>query len=364
MKSVRMDKVFFSALIILVTFGIFIFTSASMGLLAREGATFSSVVLNHIFFGLVFGSIAMAITSKISYRTWRKWALPIFAFSLIATLLVFVPHLGFKHGGARRWILIGPFSFQPSEFLKIGYLIYLAGWLSGVKERVSTFRHGTLPFLILTAITGAVMLAQPDTATFGVIFLAGLAMLIIAGGKLRHIAILGVIALIILGGLIIQRPYLKDRVMTFIYPSRDALGTGYQIQQSLIAIGSGGMFGRGFGQSVQKFNFLPEPIGDSIFAVEGEEFGFIGSIILLILITFVAIRGLKIASKSPDAFGGLLTVGIVILITAQSFVNIGAMLGVLPLSGLPLIFVSHGGTALLFALAEMGILLNISKNSR
>lgn len=364
MKSARIDKVFFITLIILVTFGIFIFTSASMGLLARGGATFASVAFNHIFLGLVIGSVAMYIMSRISYRTWRRLALPLFIVSLIATLLVFVPHIGFKHGGARRWILIGPISFQPSEFLKIGYLIYLAAWLSGVKDKVNTFRQGTAPFLILTAIVGLVMLAQPDTATFAVMFLAGLGMLIISGGNLKQIGGIGLIALVILGVLVLQRPYLKDRVMTFIYPSRDALGTGYQIQQSLIAIGSGGMFGRGFGQSVQKFNFLPEPIGDSIFAVEGEEFGFIGSVVLLILITFVSIRGLKIASNAPDTFGGLLIIGIVILIIAQSFVNIGAMLGVLPLSGLPLIFVSHGGTALLFALAEMGIILNISKSSR
>ena len=152
------------------------------------------------------------------------------------------------------------------------------------------------------------------------------------------------------------------RITTFINPAADPLGAGYQIQQSLIAIGSGGIFGRGFGQSIQKFNYLPEPIGDSIFAVYGEEFGFVGCVLLILLLCFFALRGLKIAARAPDVFGGLLVVGIVILIMTQSFLNIAAMLGVLPLSGLPLIFVSHGGTALFFALATVGIVLNVSRS--
>lgn len=147
-------------------------------------------------------------------------------------------------------------------------------------------------------------------------------------------------------------------------PSRDALGSGYQIQQSLIAIGSGGIFGRGFGQSIQKFNFLPEPIGDSIFAVASEEFGFIGAVGLISLFLFFALRGFKVVSRVPETFGMLLGVGIITLIISQSFINIGSMLGVLPLTGIPLIFVSHGGTAMLFALAEVGIVLNISKSQR
>jgi cell division protein FtsW len=189
-------------------------------------------------------------------------------------------------------------------------------------------------------------------------------MFIAAGGKWRYIFLLFTIATIGIITLAFVRPYLMARFMTFLDPSRDALGAGYQIQQSMIAIGSGGVMGRGFGQSIQKFNFLPEPIGDSIFAVAGEEFGFIGASALIILFVFFALRGLKVASRIPDTFGMLVIVGIITLIITQSYINIGSMLGVLPLTGVPLIFVSHGGTAMLFALAEVGIILNISKSQR
>jgi cell division protein FtsW len=189
-------------------------------------------------------------------------------------------------------------------------------------------------------------------------------MLISAGEKLRHVAVLFLLAVVAIGVLAIFRPYVMQRITTFINPANDPQGAGYQIQQSLIAVGSGRITGRGFGQSIQKFNFLPEPIGDSIFAVASEEFGFIGAASLILLMTFFTLRGLKIATRAQDSFGGLLTIGIVILIITQSFINIGAMLAVLPLSGLPLIFVSQGGSALLLALAEVGIILNISKTAR
>jgi cell division protein FtsW len=363
-RSLKVDKIFFVIVIALLVAGLLIFSSASLGLLTRNGASFSSVALNHILLGTLGGSLLMFFVSKIDYRIWRKFALPIFIVTLIVTALVFVPGLGFKHGGAYRWIILGPFSFQPSEILKIGYLIMTAALLAKSKDKISTFRGGLLPFMILSGIVGMVMLAQPDTDTYMVMVLAGISMFIVAGGKIRHVLLLGVAGIALLLILASFRPYVANRLKTYMNPANDPRGSGYQIQQSLIAIGSGGMTGRGFGQSIQKFNFLPEPIGDSVFAVASEEFGFIGSVILLFLFSFFATRGLKIAKRAPDAFGGLLTVGIVVLIVSQSFLNIGAMLGVLPLSGLPLIFVSHGGTAMLFALASVGIILNISKFSK
>jgi cell division protein FtsW len=208
------------------------------------------------------------------------------------------------------------------------------------------------------------MLKQPDTGTLLVIIAILIAMFIAAGGRWRYLLLLlviGVFAVFILAQI---RPYFMARLTTFLDPSQDALGSGYQIQQSLIAIGSGGIFGRGFGQSIQKFNFLPEPIGDSIFAVACEEFGFIGAFTLVILYLFFALRGYKISSRVSDPFGRLVVIGVITHITAQSFINIGAMLGVLPLTGVPLVFVSHGGTAMLLALAEVGIVLSISKSQK
>lgn len=359
--SKPVDRQFLVISAILVLAGFFIFTSASLGLLARSGANFYSIATNQLLLGVGVGSLLAFGAAKMHYTHWRKIAFLLFLAGLLATLLVFVPGLGFKYNGATRWIHVLGLSIQPAEFLKIAFVIYFAAWLSGVKENVRTWKYGTIPLVILLGIVGAVMLAQPDTATFAVMGAAIIAMFIAAGGKWSHIAILGAISLIALGALAFTRPYIADRLQTFFNPETDPLGSGYQLQQSLIAIGSGGFFGRGFGQSVQKFNYLPEPIGDSIFAVQAEEFGFVGSTLLLLFFLGFALRGLKIALRAPDNFGRLLATGIVILIVSGSFVNIASMLGVIPLSGLPLLFVSHGGTALLFALAEVGIVLNISR---
>jgi len=357
----KIVRPFLITVIILVVAGFFIFTSASLGLLARDGARFSSVAFSQFFLGIFLGLLAMLTTTHIKYTFWRKYAFYIFLISIFTTLLVFIPGLGAEFGGARRWIDLGIITFQPAEMLKIGFVIFFAAWLTNVKDKIHTYGHGIIPFIILLGIIGGILLSQPDTGTFLVILTAGLAMFIAAGARKRDILTFLVIAGIGLSVVAYIYPYVKERILTFINPLSDVLGSGWQIKQSLIAIGSGEWFGRGFGQSVQKFQYLPEPIGDSIFAVAAEEFGFIGSVLLITLFLFLAFRGFKIAAKAPDSFSGLLTVGIVILIVSQSFINIGSMLGVIPLTGLPLLFVSHGGSALLFALAEIGIILNISK---
>jgi len=288
------------------------------------------------------------------FKIFRQISLLFFIFSILLTLAVFIPGLGLEHGGANRWIDLGFISFQPAEFLKIGYVLYLAAFLAHSKKQIETVWGGLMPFLAITALVGAVLLIQPDTDNFMVIATAGLAMFLVAGGKIKHILAVVLGGVLMIGFLALTRPYVRDRIITFIDPSRDALGSSYQIQQSFIAIGSGEVFGRGFGQSIQKFNFLPEPIGDSIFAVFSEEFGFFGAVVLLCLFLFFTIRGLKIASNTSDPFGRLVVVGLVILIISQAFVNIAGMLGVIPLSGISLPFVSHGGTALLVALHRIG----------
>ena len=364
MRGKKVDKPFLISVIILVAVGFFIFTSASLGLLARSGATFSSVAFNQLFFGLFLGTVACIITTNVDYRWLRKFSLLIFIFSTVVTLLVFVPHLGFASGGAKRWINIGSFSFQPAELYKIGFVIYLAAWIATIKNKIISIKYGFLPFIILILITAGVLLSQPDTDTFFIIFFAGIAMYLVAGCRWRDLILLAMIGVIGFGVVYVTKPYIRARVDTFIHPTHNALSSGYQSQQSQIAIGSGQLFGRGFGQSVQKFNFLPEPIGDSIFAVAAEEFGFVGSVAIILLYLFFTFRGFKIASNVEDTFGRLVIVGIVILIISESLINISAMLGILPLSGTPLLFISHGGTALLFTLAEVGIILNISKHQK
>ncbi len=364
MKRIKVDIPFLISIFILVIGGYLIFSSASLGLLSSQSVKYGNVAFSQVFFGLFLGCLACIVTSQLDYKIYRKFAFYIYVLAFLFTLLVFVPGLGVAHGGAHRWIYLGPLSVQPSELLKIAFVLYFATWLASVKDRTQTFTYGFLPFLILTAVTGAILLKQPDTDTFLITCFAGIAMFLSAGGRWRYIIIMSVIGVAGLGIIAYERPYIMSRITTYMNPSENALGSGYQIQQSLIAIGSGGITGRGFGQSIQKFNYLPEPIGDSIFAVAGEEFGFLGAIGIVLLFVFFAFRGLKIATKVTDPFGRLVVVGIVIMIVSQAFVNIGAMVGVLPLSGIPLPFVSQGGTALFVALAEVGIVLNISKSAK
>ena len=360
-KPKGVDTVFLSLIIALVTIGFLIFSSASLGLLARDGASFGSVAFSQFVFGIVGGGIALFILSNVHYRHWRKYAIYIFVIGLIGTLAVFIPGLGMSHAGATRWLDLGITTVQPSEFLKIAYVIYLATWLSGMHKHVGNWRYGLIPFGIISGITGFVMLLQPDTDTFLIMATAGLAMFVVAGAKIRDLAILLVAGILLLAAIAFARPYVMDRLTTFLDPGADPLGSGYQVKQSLIAVGSGGISGRGFGQSIQKFEYLPEPIGDSIFAVYAEEFGFLGVTFIVGLFVAFALRGYKIAQQGADMFGVLLVIGIITVIMAQAFLNIGAMLAVAPLSGLPLPFISHGGTALLVTLAAMGIVLNVSK---
>ncbi|MDQ5957743.1 MAG: hypothetical protein QG665_67 [Patescibacteria group bacterium] len=354
------SRLFLFLVALLAGFGFFIFLSASLGMVGTNMSGFIHVGLKQL--GVLLGGLVLMIgLSNVPYRVWREYSLPIMIAGIAATALIFIPGLGISAGGATRWLNLGFFSIQPAELLKLGMIMYYAAWLTRAKDKAGTLWTGLVPMLVLLAISGILLILQPDTGTFLVIASALSAQYFIAGGKWRHFLALFIFGLIALLCLAIAKPYIRERIMTFVDSDKDVLGSAYQINQSLIAIGSGGISGRGFGQSLQKFNFLPQPIGDSIFAVAGEEFGFIGTTIILVLFLLFAIFGLKIASSSRDTFGGLLATGLVILIITQSFANIGAMLGLIPLTGEPLIFVSQGGSALLFGLSAVGIILNISR---
>ncbi|MDO8471375.1 MAG: putative lipid II flippase FtsW [bacterium] len=357
----KVDKSFLLISIILIVVGFFIFSSASLALLAKESSNYSSIAFSQTVFGLFAGTVVMIIVSRLDSQIWKKSAFWLLLIAIILNILVLVPGIGFEHAGARRWIKLGAISFQTSEMLKLAFIIYFAAWVAGVKEKMKTFYWGFLPLLVLFAISAILLLKQPDTDNLILIIIAGVAMFIAAGGKWRYVFSILLAAIIGLALLAYMRPYVMQRITTFLNPQTDIQGASYQVQQSLIAVGSGGLFGRGFGQSVQKFTYLPEPVGDSIFAVAAEEFGFVGSVFLLIMFVLFATRGIKIASETSGVFGRLTVVGIVIMITSQAFVNIGAMLGVIPLSGITLPFVSHGGTSLFFTLLEVGIILSISR---
>lgn len=356
------DKILLGITTTFIVIGSAFFISASLGLLAREsGPSVSHLAVKQLVIGLCLGSLILYTFSRLPITFWRKNGFFLYLAGLLACLLVFIPGIGFEFGGARRWLIIFGFSIQPAELLKFGAITYYAALLAATGKGMKNFRAGALPIvLVLLPIIGILFL-HPDLGTLAVITTALFGMYIAGGGKLHHVAlVVGVIGLIGVGA-IMSKPYALQRVETFLNPGSDLSGAGYQVNQSLTAIGAGQLFGRGFGQGIQKFRYLPEPVGDSIFAVIGEEFGLVGAGGLIFLYLIFAGRAFTIAVKSQDRYGGLLVVGIVILIVTQSFFNMASMLGLLPLSGMPLVFVSQGGTALVTALASVGVILSVSR---
>jgi cell division protein FtsW len=359
----RVDKPLFFTICILLVSGLVIFGSAALGVLAANEVKFFSVIKTQLVYALLGGGIALCVGTLIPYRLYKKYAYVLFILALIATILVFVPGFSRYHGGAHRWIDIGSFSLQPSEALKFTFVVVVAYWCTTYRNLFKNWKYGFLPYILSLGIITLIMLAQPDFGTYMVIAGASFVTYFVGGARKRHIQYLflcGVIGFIVL---IISRPYMLERVKTFFNNTHDPRGSSWQLNQSLIALGGGGLTGRGLGQSVQKFNYLPEPIGDSIFAVLGEELGFFGALYIIVLYAIVSIRGYGIAKTAGDQFGRLLATGIVSIILIQSILNIASMLGILPLTGVPLPLVSHGGTALMAALFELGVLLNISKST-
>jgi cell division protein FtsW len=359
----RFDKTLLISIIVLLVSGLVIFGSAALGVLAVNEVKFFSVMKNQLIYALIGGGIALMLGSYIHYEFYRKYSYYIFAAALFATVLVFVPGLSVYHGGAHRWIDIGPLSVQPSEGLKFAFVVFIAMWCASYRNSFKDWKFGLLPYMITLGLVSAIMLAQPDFGTFLVIVGASFITYFAGGARKQHIRYLAVAALAGFVVLLLLRPYMLERVKTFINNEHDPRGSSWQLNQSLIALGGGGLTGRGLGQSVQKFNYLPEPIGDSIFAVLGEELGFLGTLYLLALYAIVGIRGYLVGKNAKDQFGRLLATGIVSIILIQTTLNIGSMLGMLPLTGVPLPLVSHGGTALMVALFELGVLLNISKST-
>ncbi len=309
--------------------------------------------------GVIPGLILMYGLSLFEYRFLERIAVPLFIANLFLMLLVFVPGIGLVHGGAYRWIGIGPFSFQPSELLKLTFILYLGAWLSHKKK---TGGITTLPFISLLSVIALLLISQPDVGTLGVILAISLGMYFAAGASFRALGKIGAIALILLSLLVVIAPYRLNRLKVFFDPTLDPLGTSYQINQSILAIGTGGLGGLGLGHSRQKFNYLPEVSGDAIFAIIAEELGLILSILLIGLFVGLAHKGLSIAEHAPDEFGHLVAVGLSLWILSQTLINISAAAGLIPFTGVPLPFVSYGGTAMLIALSGMGILVSISRH--
>ena len=363
MRIVRgVDRPLLILILALVICGALIFASAIFGLLARGGLNMSAVAMKQaIWIGA--GIVALIIASRIDYKIWRRFAPHLFILALVLTAAVFIPGLGFEHGGGRRWLSLGALTAQPSEFLKVAAIVMAATYFAAIRAKIVDFRWGLGGLALLLALPAGILLLQPDLGTLGIIVMSVLAVFFAAGAKLRDVALVIVLGILTIAALSTFVPYVHDRVAIFLNPSLSPQAEGYQIRQSLIAIGSGGLAGRGFGQSVQKFTYLPEPMGDSIFAVAAEEFGFVGSVALIGVFLALALRGFSVAARAADPFGGFLAVGISTYLMIEAFVNIGAMLGLAPLTGIPLTFISQGGSAMLASLGAAGILLSVSRRA-
>lgn len=359
-SKARVDKPLALILGILIVAGALIFASAAFGLLAR-GSSMSSVFFSHIVLGLGLGSVFLLGLTYIDYRVWKRYAPYIYALTILATAAVFLPHLGATHGGGRRWIILFHVSFQPSEALKLGSILMAAAYFSIYKNKVTSLVYGLGGLFGILALPAIILILQPDLGTLSIVCFSVGAIYLAAGASFRDIALVIVIGIVGLGALALVKPYVRDRVETFLNPSLGQEGQSYQIKQSLIAVGSGGLTGRGFGQGIQKFTYLPEPMGDSIFAVAAEELGFAGASLLVLLFLSFALRGYTVAVRAPDMFGALLGIGICTYLVAEAFINVAAMLGVAPLTGIPLTFISQGGSAMLASLASAGLLLSISR---
>jgi cell division protein FtsW len=355
------DRFLVWSTVALCVFGAIMFVSATSGLAARGEAVLGDIAAQ-VGLGLLGGGLVAYLVSRMPHRRFRVLAVAIFAAGILSCLAVFIPGLGISHGGATRWLDLGPVTAQPLELLKIGYVVLLAALL-GRKRGVEGW-NGLLAFGVVTFLAAIVLILQPDRDGLMLLGMTGFAMLLAAGADWKRLGILAGLGIVAGTVLIFSAGYSVDRVLTFLDPNDDPLGTDYQIQQSLIAVGGGEVTGRGLGQSLQKLGRLPEPTSDSIFAVLAEESGLLGAAFTVLAFVALAAACFRVSRRAPDAFGGLLAAGFGTMIVAQAFLNIASAVNLMPLAGLPLPFVSKGGTALVSALVSIGIVASVSRAAK
>jgi len=367
----KLDYILIITTIFLIIFGIIVLASASTSVSQIKFGD-SYYYLNHqIMFALIPGILLLIVFSRIKLNIIKRWAPAFLLVNLVVMTFVFLPIIGIKVGKGARWISLGIASFQPSEALKLTFILYIASWLQGKNKKKfalpknqKDLKGNFFAFLIILGLIGLLLWLQSDLGTLFVIVATGMLMYFLADTPLwdtiKIVMVVGLAFLILIN----FSSYHWQRIIIFLNPDRDPMGSGYQLKQALIAIGSGGIFGLGFGMSQQEFRFLPHSISDSIFAVLAEEAGFIGSVALIVLFLLFLWRGFKIGKQSKNKFFSLTALGITSWILIQALVNIGAIIGIIPLTGIPLPFISHGGTALITELAAVGILLNISRTAK
>lgn len=360
------DKTFLALLGGLVLLGLVLLASAS-GPLGFVKFHDSYYFLKHqLIFGLIPGIIGFVVASRLPYSIFRRFAGLMLLLSIGLLLSVFIPGLGTDLGtAAKQWIALGTFTLQPSEIVKLTFLFYVAAWMEKRTESdLKDVHSGLIPFVIVLSVVMGILLLQHDTGTLGIIVAMALGVYFVAGAPMKYFVAFGATGTVLMAILLKFSTYRYERLVTFLHPELDPSGSGYHINQALLAIGSGGFFGRGYGHSLQKFQYLPEVAGDSIFAVISEELGFVLTTAFLVLYVVFLQRGFQIAATASDAYGRYLATGVMCWIAAQTVVNIGAMVGILPITGVPLPLVSYGGTALVVALTGLGVVANVSAHSK
>lgn len=357
------DYYLISAVAIIIFLGLIMLSSATSILSFKETSTSYYFVKQQLLHGVIPGIILFFITLRLNYRVYNNIAWFLYPITLFLLLIVFIPQLSFGRGEVRSWVSLFGITIQTSEIAKLALVLWLAAWLSKRERFMRSFTRVALPFFLYVAITAGLLLLQPDIGAFMLFGAIAFVMFLSAKGSLSQALFLLAIGGLLVSPYILAAPYRLERLLTFWNPGQELQGAGYQVQQTLIALGSGSWWGVGIGRSQQKYQFVPEIESDSIFAIIGEEWGFVLSTLLIVLFAFVYLRGLRIARSAKDSFGYLTAIGITYMITIQVLINIGAMVGLLPLTGVPLPFISLGGTNMTVLLAALGILINISRSN-
>jgi cell division protein FtsW len=356
------DMWLFATMVVLLSIGIVMVYSAS-AIMAADRFHDPYFFLKKQLFWALLGSICLLGALRVDYRRLEKLQWPILVVAGVLLVLVLVPPFAQPINGTRRWLRLGPVSFQPAELAKLALVVYLAAYLARRRDELTDFRRGVVPPLAVAGALAMLVLVQPDLGNCLTLIVVTFGLLFLAGGRVRHLMLLLAPALPLLLLAIWVAPYRLRRVTAFLDPWADPRGGGFQIIQSWLALGGGGVFGRGIGESKQKLFYLPESHTDFIFAVIGEELGFAGAAAVLALFVVLIWRGLRVGVRAPDAFGAYLALGITVLIATQTLVNLGVVTGSLPTKGLPLPFISFGGSALLMTMLSVGVLLNISQHA-
>lgn len=353
----------FLTVLILLSIGVIMVFSASAPFSYNTYGDVYHVLKSQLMYA-VMGVVVMLFMANFDYKIVLKFAPALLVVSIVLLILVLIPGIGRIENGARRWIYVGPLNFQPSEIAKIAIILFFAQSLSKRKDQIKYFFKGLLPYLLLMALFAGLLILEPHMSCTLIVMAVASIILFSAGAKISHFALLFIPAAAGLGGIIAFVPYMRTRVLSFLNPWADMKGDGYQIVQSLYAIGSGGLFGRGLGRSMQKFLYLPFPHNDFIFSVLAEELGFVGVVAVMLLFLIFVWRGIKVAMCAPDIGGSLTAVGITSLIAVQTLLNVAVASQTAPPTGVSLPFISYGGTSLILLMGMVGILLNISRYSK